>query len=55
MSEFVERERVSSFESNPLGASKVRRGDDARALRQLHEIFRRSFESQPGIGGLESR
>ena len=53
--EFVDGERVSVFEGDPLGAGQVRGGDDVGAFGQFGEIFWRGFEGEPDGGDFENR
>ena len=47
------RKRVTRFERDPFGASKIRRGNDAGALGEFGEIFRRDFEREANGSGDE--
>lgn len=47
------RHRLLRFERDPARSSQIGRGNDSRALDQLHEFFVAAFQRKPVIAGLK--
>ena len=52
---FLRGEGVGVFERDPLGARKIRGGDDARTLGEIREGFVGGFEREENASGFERR